>query len=128
MAKKEAKEIELNVDAQEEVLVKLEEERQEFANKLKTKHQAKKVFFIEVESEEEADKWLGAYFRKPNLKEFSYFTSLAERDKIGALQDLMKKIFLEGDSQIIEDDDYFLSAMTQIEDIVNVQASRIKKY
>jgi len=122
------KEIELKVSTEEEALVKEEETRQAVAEKLKTKHKTRKVFFIEVESEEVEGEWLSAYFRKPNLKEYSYFTTLAQKDKIMALQDLMRKIFLEGDKDILEDDDYFLAAMTQIEEIINVQASRIKKY
>tara|TARA_R110002020_G_scaffold171353_4_gene361354 strand:- start:809 stop:1183 length:375 start_codon:yes stop_codon:yes gene_type:complete len=122
------KEIDLKETAEEKEIVKAEEDKLALAEKLKLKHQTRAIFFIEVESEDEPDKWLGAYFRKPNLKEYSYFTSLVEKNKIQALQDLMGKIFLEGDREILDDDDYFLSAMSQIESIVSVQASRIKKY
>ena len=122
------KKIDLKETVEEKEVLKAEEERLGITQKLKLKHKSRAIFFIEVESEEEQGKWLGAYFRKPTLKEYSYFTTLVEKNKIQALQDLMGKIFCEGDKEILEDDDYFLSAMSQIEGIVSIQASRIKKY
>lgn len=103
------------------------EQLREKAEKLKTQHKTKKVFLISVEDEDTGE-WKSAFFRKPKLKEFSMFTTLAQKDKIQALQTLMKNIYLEGDNDLISDDDLFLAAMTQIEEIVNVQASKIKKF
>ena len=123
------KEIKLKVSKEEKEMLAKEEEILARCEKVKKREGLKKVFYIEVQDEDNEEEWIGAIFRKPKLKEFSYFTTLAQKgDKVFALQDLMKKIFVEGDSRIIEDDDYFLSAMTQVEEIINVQASRIKKY
>ena len=103
------------------------DEQIEAAEKVKKKFNVKKVFLIGVQDEDTGE-WLEGYFRKPNLKEFSMFTTVAQKDKIQALQVLMTNVFLQGDKRLIEEDDYFLSAMSQIEEIVNVQASRIKKF
>ena len=97
------------------------------ADGIKKKWNTKKVFLIEVEDEDTGE-WIGAWIRKPNLKEFSMFTKLAEKDNLLALKTLITNIFLEGDKKIYEDDEYFLGAIAQVQDIVSVQASRIKKF
>lgn len=126
---KELEELELNgeVSKEESEEIQREEEIAKKAEVLKKKHSTKKIFFIEVEDEDTGE-WVGGYLRKPNLKEYSLFASIAPKDKISALKTLMTNIFLDGDERLLSDDDYFLSAMGQLEDIVNVQASRIKKY
>jgi hypothetical protein len=100
------------------------------AEKIKKKYKIKKTFLIEVEDEdsEDEDAWVKAWIRKPTLKEFSAFSKIAQNDNIGGLKVLLTNIFLEGDKRILEDDEFFLSAMTQLEAIINVQASRIKKF
>ena len=85
------------------------------------------MFFIEIEDEFTGD-WVGAWIRKPNLKEFSMFTKLAEKDNLAALKILMENVFLEGNKDVYEDDDNFMGAIAQVQEIVNVQASRIKKF
>ena len=85
------------------------------------------MFCIEVEDEDSGE-WVAAWVQKPNLKVFSMFSKIAQEDNIKALKVLLTNIFLEGDKRILEDDDFFLAAMSQLEEIVSVQASRIKKY
>lgn len=124
---KEISLVDVEISEEEKKLVEQEQKNQEKAEKLKSIHKTRKVFLIEVDDEDSGE-WLSAWFKKPTLKQFSMFTTIAQKDKIQALQTLMKNIFIEGNEEIINDDDYFLSAMTQIEEIVNVSASRIKKY
>ena len=56
------------------------------------------------------------------------FTKLAEKDNLAALKILMENVFLEGNKDVYEDDDNFMGAIAQVQEIVNVQASRIKKF
>ena len=100
----------------------------EQADAIKKKYNIKKVFQLEVQDEDGDGEWAKAYVRKPNLKEFSAFAKISQDDNIKALKVLLVNIFLEGDKRIIEDDDFFLSAMPQLNEIVSVQASRIKKF
>jgi DNA mismatch repair ATPase MutS len=122
----ETKELEINLAEEEEAFKEIEA-KEKYAEKLKKLHSTKRVFCIEVEDEDTGE-WKEAWFRKPKLKEFSMFTTIAQKDKIQALQTLMRNIFIDGDKNVIDDDDYFLSAMSQVEEIVNVQASKIKKF
>jgi len=100
------------------------------AEKIKKKYKIKKTFLIEVEDEdsEDEDAWVKAWIRKPTLKEYSAFSKISQNDNIGGLKVLLTNIFLEGDKRILEEDDFFLSAMTQLEQIISVQTSRIKKF
>ena len=100
------------------------------AEKIKKKYKIKKTFLIEVEDEdsEDVDAWAKGWVRKPTLKEYSAFSKISQNDNIGGLKVLLTNIFLEGDKRILEEDDFFLSAMTQLEQIISVQTSRIKKF
>ena len=144
MSKQEEKEIKVEVKV--EVIVTEEEQAvidalvasEEAASRIKKKYASddsknvKKIFHIEVRDEDDDSDgnpvWVGAYFGKPTLKLFSQFSKNAQKDRINALKVLLMNLYLEGDRRILDDDDYFLAAMGQIEGIVNVQESRIKKY
>lgn len=127
--KKEEKQEEIEITQTPEQIEEVEQMDADLkkAEILKKNYKTKRVFLIEVEDEDTGE-WIGGWIRKPNLKEFSMFTKLAQKDNLSALQTLMTNIFLEGDRRIYEDDDYFLGSIAQIQDIVNVQASRIKKF
>lgn len=123
----EGKEIEENVELIAEQDAEEMAKHIETAERLKKTYNLKKIYLIQVEDEDTGE-WYEAYFRKPNLKEFSMFTTIAQKgDRIQALQTLMKNIFVDGNKLVIEEDDLFLAAMSQIEDILSVQASKIKK-
>ena len=107
---------------------------EEAASRIKKKYASdstknvKKVFHIEVQDEDDENVWVGAYFSKPTLSLFSQFSKNAAKDRINALKVLLVNLFLEGDRKLLYDDDYFLAAMGQIEEVVQVQQARIKKY
>ena len=82
----------------------------------------------EGENGDEDGQWIDGWVRKPDLSDFSMFTKLAETDKINALKSILNTVWLEGDRKILEDDDCMMSAMLQIEPIMNVFASKIKKF
>jgi len=126
-------EIEVVVSAEEQAQIDAYEEESKIAENIKKKYSSdksrnvKKVYYIEVQ-DEDTDEWVGAWFSKPTLKLFSQFSKNAQKDRINSLKVMLVNLFLEGDKRLIEDDDYFLSAMSQIEDVVHVQQSRIKKF
>ena len=118
----------------EEVRIQEEDEVRKEAENVAKKHnlKLKKLFKISVFDEDSEDnedgEWRSCYVRKPKLSEFSMFTKLAETDKINALKTVLNTVFVEGDRKILEDDDCFMGAMLQIEPIMNVYASKIKKF
>jgi len=124
--------------SEEELEAKEEKELKDKAIKIARKHglkSIKKVFMLSVfdedfegENGEEDGQWIDGWVRKPDLSDFSMFTKLAETDKINALKSILNTVWLEGDRKILEDDDCMMSAMLQIEPIMNVFASKIKKF
>ena len=130
----EEKEVEVIVTEEEQAVIDALVAEEEAASRIKKKYASdssknvKKVFHIEVQDEDDEEKWVGAWFSKPTLKLFSQFSKNAQKDRVNALKVLLVNLFLEGDRLLLDDDDYFLAAMGQIEEIVNVQQARIKKF
>jgi len=121
------KQIEIKESESEKLELAKIEKLQSDAERLKKTYSLKKVFYISTEDEDSGEE-IGAFFRKPSLKEFSQFSSISQKDSIAGIQNLMNNVFLEGNKLVIEDDDYFLACMQQIESIVQVQASTVKKF
>ena len=84
----------------------LSEEQQ---NEIKAKNNIKRVFAIVVEGDDEDDKpmYVG-YFRNPNIMHFSAYMSFVTKDAVQAALNLAKSTFVEGDRELIDDDDIFL--------------------
>lgn len=122
--------VEVEISAEDAKFIEEQELLEAEAEKIKKRYKIKKAFLLEVEDEdlEEKDAWIKAWIRKPTLKEFSAFSKIAQNDNIGGLKVLLTNVFLEGDKRILDDDDFFLSVLPQLEAIVSVQASRIKKF
>ena len=99
----------------------------EEAETVKAFFKVKSVFKVEVEGDEEGE-WIHGWLKKPNIQDFSMFTKLAESDRINALQTTFKSLWLRGDERIINDDDYLLAAMIQIDEVMSIKASRVAKH
>lgn len=63
--------------------------------------------------------------RKPNRKDLSY-VSVAS-DNVKMCEVLMKQLWVDGDPEMQEDDNYFLAAMSQMEEVLKVKEAKIKK-
>ncbi|MEM6734480.1 MAG: hypothetical protein AAF620_00280 [Bacteroidota bacterium] len=100
------------------------------AEKIKKKHRQSKVYLIEVFGDEEDEKEVyRAWIRKPNLQEFSAFTSMAAKSEvIPGGKVIINSCFLEGDEEIKNDDDIFLGAVNQLEELLKVRSATIKKF
>lgn len=82
----------------------------------------KGVYLITVEDK-------AALFRKPSRQDISFATAASSqgKDAIAFTESIMKNTFLEGDREILEDDDYFMSAMTVTNEMVESKQAEIKK-
>lgn len=70
-----------------------------------------------------------AYFRKPTRQEMSYASVASNqmKDAVKYTETLMRSCFLGGDTDILEEDEYFLGAAPIIEALTEVKAGEIKK-
>lgn len=100
-------------------------------NELKSRHGVKKVFVIVVEgdvSDGEKPLYIG-YFRRPNLMQFSLYMNFVQKDLIQANKQLAMNVFLDGDRELVDDEDMFLyGTMQQLSHVIDSRnADMVKK-
>lgn len=98
---------------------------------LKAKHGVKKVFVIIVEgdvADGEKPLYIG-YFRRPNLMQFSVYMNFVQKDLIQANKQLAMNVFLDGDRELVDDEDLFLyGTMQQLSHVIDSRnADMVKK-
>lgn len=97
---------------------------------LKAKANIKKIFVILVPGDEEAGEkplYVG-YFRRPNMMEFSQYMSFVQKDIVQANRMLSQNIFLDGDKELVDDDDMFLfGTMPQLNGIIDARNGALIK-
>ena len=76
---------------------------------IKEKQHIKRVFAIVVEGDEFDEKpmFIG-YFRNPSIMHFSNYMAFVTKDAVQAALNLAKATFIEGDRELVDDDDIFL--------------------
>lgn len=78
------------------------------------------VFLLEVEDKK-------AYIRSPKRKELSASTTIGANDGLKANEFLLKVCWLAGDEELKTIDSYFLGAVSQLEQIIEIKQASIKK-
>lgn len=97
---------------------------------LKTKLNIKKVFVIIVEGDTEAGEkpFYIAYLRRPNLMQFSQYMTFVQKDLVQANQMLAQNIFIDGDKELIDDEEFFLyGTMPQLNHVIDARNSDLVK-
>lgn len=128
---KENKEVEKN-DFIETVEVEIPQDVREAiaakAAELKAKHKIRKVYICIVKGEEDEKPFYVAYLRKPSLPHFSQYVTFAPKDTIQANKMLAQNIFLDGDRELVDDDDLFLwGLMPQLNSILEMRSGELVK-
>lgn len=100
------------------------------AAELKTKHNVKKVFVIIVEGDVEAGEkpfYIG-YMRRPNMMQFSQYMNFVQKDLVQANKMLAQNIFLDGDKELVDDEELFLyGTMQQLNHVIDSRNSDLVK-
>ncbi len=97
---------------------------------LKTKHGVKNVFAVVVEGDTEAGEkpFYICYMRRPNMMQFSQYMNFVQKDFVQANQMLAQNIFLDGDKELIDDEELFLyGTMQQLNHIIDSRNSDLVK-
>lgn len=76
---------------------------------IREKQHIKRVFAIVVQGDEFDEKpmFIG-YFRNPSIMHFSNYMAFVTKDAVQAALNLAKATFIEGDRELVDDDDIFL--------------------
>ena len=88
-------------------------------NKLKKKHGT--LWLITFEDNKEV------VVKKPSRQVLKLAMSKAQTDPLGFAEVILQNCMVGGDKEVAQDDDYFLSAAGQLEELMNVKSSEIKK-
>jgi len=86
----------------------------------------KKVFPIVVQGDEydEKEVYVG-YFKQPDMSSFSKYISISPKDQVGALRELGKDCFVDGDKEMLTDSLFLFGTMAQLSSIIQVRNSAI---
>lgn len=87
---------------------------------LKAKHG--KVYLIKVEDKQ-------AVFRQPTRQDLSYATTASSqgKDPYKMADTILKNTYLEGDREIVENDEYFFGAMPVAMQMIEIKQGELKK-
>lgn len=109
------------IEVREEILKK--------AETLKAQHKLRKIFVIIVEGEEgDAKPFYIGYFRRPSLMHFSQYATFMQKDFVQANMMLANNTFLEGDREMISDEDLFLyGAMNSLAQLLETRNADMVK-
>lgn len=67
------------------------------------------------------------FFKKPDRKILGAATSFAAAEPIKYVEVIAENCFVDGDKELLTDDDYFLSLMPLVNELVNVKTAELAK-
>lgn len=88
----------------------------------------KKVFPILVEGDEDDGEkhYYLAYFKQPPFPAFSKYLSLSQKDQAGALRELAKDCFIDGDRELVKDDSLFIyGLMPHLAQLIEIRQGKL---
>lgn len=83
---------------------------------MKAKHG--ELFLVEVDGK-------SCVLHKPTRKDLSYASAV--KDPIKMQEVLLRQLWVEGDNEILEQDDLFLAVANQMDEIIKVKEATVKK-
>lgn len=116
-----------------EELYLTEEQTQEIKKKaeaIKKSKNISKVIPIVIfgDSDDSKDMYVG-YFKKPDLMAYSKFMSFAKKDEVKAMKVLANDCFIEGDKDLVDNDDVFLhGTMAQLSVLLEARKGTIVNF
>lgn len=84
------------------------------------KAEHKELFSIEV------DGHVG-YFKKPNRQVIALATSKIKDNPLGYIETILENTFVGGSREVIENDDFFLAAVTTAEKLIEIKTAELVK-
>jgi hypothetical protein len=109
-----------------------EKVQSEIKNKITTLKQndpkLKRIYPIMVLGDVEAGEkpyYIG-YFKQPPFPAFSKYLSLSQKDQAGAMRELAKDCFLDGDKELIKDESLFLyGLMPHLAQLIEMRQGKV---
>jgi hypothetical protein len=88
----------------------------------------KEVFLIRVPNDKMGDSWSACFITKPSRQTVSIALALtAEKQPLQASEILLRESWIEGDENILENDDLFYAAHMAIQGLIEFRVGVLKK-
>lgn len=88
----------------------------------------RKVFPVIVEGDTENGEkpYYTAYLKQPNFTAFSKYIALSQKDQAGAMRELAKDCFIDGDRELVKCDELFIyGLMPHLGQLIEVRKGRL---
>lgn len=80
---------------------------------------------VDGEPDDEKEVYVG-YFARPSFINFSKYLSISQKDQATAMRQLARDCFVDGDRELIDDDDLFLfGLMGQLQHLIKMRGGRL---
>lgn len=80
---------------------------------------------VDGEPDDEKEVYVG-YFARPSFVNFSKYLSISQKDQATAMRQLARDCFVDGDRELIDDDDLFLfGLMGQLQHLIKMRGGRL---
>lgn len=93
---------------------------------IKQRLNLKTVYSLIVKGEN--DQQHVAFFKKPTRPVLSSYMALVNRDPMKAREIIFSNCWIEGDEVIKTDEDLYVSALLQIDDLIEIRSAEVKKH
>ncbi|HMO63298.1 MAG TPA: hypothetical protein PKC39_14530 [Ferruginibacter sp.] len=91
------------------------------------RHNVAKVLMLKVPLNDEYSSFKYGFLKYPEREDVSIAMSLQNTDPLRGKQIVMENNWLEGDREIINDTELFLSACTALDEVLSIRQSIVKK-
>ena len=97
---------------------------------LKETNKVKRVFpFYVLGDECDSKEIYIAYFRQPSFVAFTKYMSLAQKESVGAMRELARDCFLDGDKELIKDDSLFIyGLMPHLSQLIQLRSGGLANF
>ncbi|MGN7787419.1 hypothetical protein ACTJIJ_22995 [Niabella sp. 22666] len=114
-------------DSEKELLLQLANEKKMLQAVADRHRDIKKVYQLKVPLDDTYTKFTYGYLKYPDRSDISIAMTMDKTDPLKGKEIVLRNNWLEGDNQILEDDELFISATTALDDLLAIRKAIIKK-
>lgn len=94
---------------------------------VKARFPKERVFMLKVPKNDEYTEFAYGFIKYPSRIDVSLCMTMKDTDPLRGKEIVLRNSWLEGDMEILEDTELFLSATTVLDEIINVRQAIVKK-
>lgn len=96
-------------------------------NEVSLRHKGVRVIMLKVPKNDEYTEFAYGFIRYPDRTDISIAMTMKDTDPLKGKEIVLRNSWLEGDNEILEDTELFLSACTVLDEVIGVRQALLKK-